>query len=616
MASSIDSNHSINSSKQDSNQLPEPVAQLPPDPAHWTHAHLLTHLTQVDRDIAPDPIWVAAARRCIRTHSELIWERVKGGLGVPPELDWDYPFENIPYQKALELASTSGEFESSVEGTRRRKGSTTGKKERTESARMGERMRRLRAELRQGAPKQRLGLKGPEDESALDVEDDEHEVGIPPSLAKRWAGLQQQEGHGLAGSGTSTPTPEDPHSARSVGGFATRSKVAVDPNASKEAGRRDSIHEVGGMVVGEFTEETLGVNVTSASEGGDDIGSTAAELGDTEDDREIDEDEDIEGEEDDEVEIEIEPIIAPSPNSPFDSLSLGGANPPPPLSNATKELVDAGVASDVPAAEGVGLGDIAEGEEEDDENESEIRKEGEKEDAKKEGAGESTSEAGEGEEEDIIPASQIAGLRIKTAPVHAAGSYGVGGVSAISSPLPAGDSPRSVASGSHVISPPVGVGLGRSQSHSRTSSFSSLSGVSIGPFSRKESCGSAANLKELAKHYGSTSELGDGYGSDWSVGANAGSVKGAGSVRGEAGGNPESVGDRKPGEPLFVSNFARLNGCPTLAGANVNAKGAPLNVHSRLGKVKRSGSSSAIVGARSPAGSVKSLPGEPVGKSV
>ncbi|TEB12303.1 hypothetical protein FA13DRAFT_1805958 [Coprinellus micaceus] len=31
---------------------------LPPDPALWTHAHLLTHLTVIDRNYAPDPVWV------------------------------------------------------------------------------------------------------------------------------------------------------------------------------------------------------------------------------------------------------------------------------------------------------------------------------------------------------------------------------------------------------------------------------------------------------------------------------------------------------------------------------------------------------------------------------
>lgn len=70
-------------------QLP---SHLPQDPAEWTYRHLLFHLTKVDRDAVPDTIWAYAVRRCIISHSELIWERVKGSLGIPPELDinWDF----------------------------------------------------------------------------------------------------------------------------------------------------------------------------------------------------------------------------------------------------------------------------------------------------------------------------------------------------------------------------------------------------------------------------------------------------------------------------------------------------------------------------------------------
>ncbi|KAG6869200.1 hypothetical protein C0993_009063 [Termitomyces sp. T159_Od127] len=64
-----------------------PLTEPASDPARWTYAQLHTHLTRVSRQQAPDPIWVLAARRCIISHSELIWERVKGALGVPPELD-------------------------------------------------------------------------------------------------------------------------------------------------------------------------------------------------------------------------------------------------------------------------------------------------------------------------------------------------------------------------------------------------------------------------------------------------------------------------------------------------------------------------------------------------
>lgn len=66
--------------------------QFPRDPIQWSYHHLIHHLTCIDRDIAPDYIWAIAARKCIHFHSELIWERVKGALGIPPELDIDYDF--------------------------------------------------------------------------------------------------------------------------------------------------------------------------------------------------------------------------------------------------------------------------------------------------------------------------------------------------------------------------------------------------------------------------------------------------------------------------------------------------------------------------------------------
>ena len=65
---------------------------LPSDPTCWTYAQLICHLTQIDRDLAPDFVWAVAARKCIFFHSELIWERVKGALGIPPELDIDVQF--------------------------------------------------------------------------------------------------------------------------------------------------------------------------------------------------------------------------------------------------------------------------------------------------------------------------------------------------------------------------------------------------------------------------------------------------------------------------------------------------------------------------------------------
>ena len=57
------------------------------DPKSWTHAQLEHWFRCVDRDAASDREWAAKARACVHSHSELIWERIKGALGVPPELD-------------------------------------------------------------------------------------------------------------------------------------------------------------------------------------------------------------------------------------------------------------------------------------------------------------------------------------------------------------------------------------------------------------------------------------------------------------------------------------------------------------------------------------------------
>jgi hypothetical protein len=66
------------------------------DPRKWSSAQLEYWVKQVDRDIAPDEVWVGLIRRCVLYHSELIWERIKGALGAPPELDPN-DFEEDPF---------------------------------------------------------------------------------------------------------------------------------------------------------------------------------------------------------------------------------------------------------------------------------------------------------------------------------------------------------------------------------------------------------------------------------------------------------------------------------------------------------------------------------------
>ncbi|KZO98678.1 hypothetical protein CALVIDRAFT_596761 [Calocera viscosa TUFC12733] len=58
-----------------------------PEPTKWTYAQLQYHLTSVPREQCPDAEWSRMLRICIRAHSEALWERVKGALGIPPELE-------------------------------------------------------------------------------------------------------------------------------------------------------------------------------------------------------------------------------------------------------------------------------------------------------------------------------------------------------------------------------------------------------------------------------------------------------------------------------------------------------------------------------------------------
>ncbi|KAH7096821.1 hypothetical protein BKA62DRAFT_718260 [Auriculariales sp. MPI-PUGE-AT-0066] len=59
------------------------------DPAKWTAERLTDHLTKTTREQSDDRAWTQTTRDCISAHSELLWERFKGALGVPPELDED-----------------------------------------------------------------------------------------------------------------------------------------------------------------------------------------------------------------------------------------------------------------------------------------------------------------------------------------------------------------------------------------------------------------------------------------------------------------------------------------------------------------------------------------------
>ncbi len=71
------------------------------DPKDWTYAELENWLKKVPREEVNDATWVRKARQCILPGSELIWERIKGALGIPPELDTDEEPQPDPLEAYL-----------------------------------------------------------------------------------------------------------------------------------------------------------------------------------------------------------------------------------------------------------------------------------------------------------------------------------------------------------------------------------------------------------------------------------------------------------------------------------------------------------------------------------
>ncbi|RPD64197.1 hypothetical protein L226DRAFT_505744 [Lentinus tigrinus ALCF2SS1-7] len=89
------------------------ASKASPEPKEWTYADLEYWLTRVDRDVADDEQWIRKARRCIMHHSELIWERVKGALGVPPELDVEDEGLELP-QEGSEVTLSTANIDANV----------------------------------------------------------------------------------------------------------------------------------------------------------------------------------------------------------------------------------------------------------------------------------------------------------------------------------------------------------------------------------------------------------------------------------------------------------------------------------------------------------------------
>ncbi|KAF8906210.1 hypothetical protein CPB84DRAFT_1745074 [Gymnopilus junonius] len=404
--------------------VPEPAmlddkpVHLPRDPTKWTYNQLIYHLTRVDRDIGPDFIWSIASRKCIFSHSELLWERIKGALGIPPELDIDYDF--------LE-----------------------------------------------------------DDQDSPDTSD-----------------ISDDEGRAARGHWSDWDAVMDSpiYSRRSL------KRLSVDSSSS---GKKIEIHEPKprlpsddnsqeGLIVGELEGQVTAVPSPHPPDHEDVFAKFSPPIS-------------VEGAD----YISIEPLLVPSPSP------SGHGHP----------------GSMVP---GDGLGDIAEGAEEE---ESESAAESTTSTAAPVNIPGTTAHHITSIEEDrsrLISPSDIQGLRISTSP-QPPGSYSTPPIMSPLSPLP---NFASTSIQSQPQSIPAGPG---SRTHSRASSFSS-----VGPFQRSESTGNlAASWSALAASVAPSAGGSSGY---------APSVFGSDA---DSSGYA-SDGDRMPGNPIFPSNFARLAGGPTL----------------------------------------------------
>ncbi|KAF8159553.1 hypothetical protein B0H34DRAFT_654496, partial [Crassisporium funariophilum] len=419
--------------------IAERIVELPRDPVQWTYNHLIYHLTRIDRDVAPDPIWAIAARKCVLAHSELIWERVKGGLGVPPELDIDYDFLDDDHLHLHSSGSSNTDDISDDEG-------------RAANGHWSDWDAVMDSPIHARRASKRLSVESPN--ASLYRKDDEDQV-HEPSKEKDMRSPQEHLEHMMVIGNFSPPPVITHHDASPLDG--------------------------------------AGADYLS-----------------------------------------IEPLIAPQPQ-PSTSFSSLSSNPPPlslPSSLAT----------------GDGLGDIAEGAEEE-----EMEFESTTDACVTARASPAAQEIVE-EDPHLISPSQIQGLRISTSPLPVSQSSGaqVGygtppPVLSPISPLPPYPSVPAPGISSSTSTGSVNV---PSAPHSRASSFSS-----IGPFHRSES------VSNLSASWGGGGGEGKNY---------AGSVF-SGSEAGDSSGYL-SDGDRLPGNPLFPSNFARLAGGPTLRANNPSSR--------------------------------------------
>ncbi|KIM44629.1 hypothetical protein M413DRAFT_25086 [Hebeloma cylindrosporum] len=452
---------------------------------------------------------------------KLIWERIKGALGIPPELDIEYDV----LDDDQESPDTSDISDDEGRGAR---GHWSDWDAVMDSPIYARNLKRLSAE----SPAASIYLTRREEQDAQ----------FRSQIDDKLQGLQE----GFVQSSTT------PHTAE--GGEDT---IVPTPHGV----RSPSEH---GIVVGDFSPPL----------------DTGVNEGDY---------------------LSIEPLLAPT------------NNPPPPL----------------PASLGAadGLGDIAEGAEEE---------ETEQESTTIEAPTPTVPVPGRTEDANLVSPSQIQGLRISTSPIPPSSSFGTPPVLSPISPLPpyppvAASTSSVTTVGNSATLPqniPSSGSYSSSRSHSRASSFSS-----IGPFQRSESTGN------LAASWGAAAAVaaaaGSGSFGPGSFGGGGGSQY-AGSVIGSDAGDSSgymSDGDRLPGHPLFVSNFAKLAGGPTMKANNPTTRKSHHLPHTRYvststslanrpGKVRAYSHGASTMGSRSSAvnrkswGTTPGVEGQEKGKSV
>ncbi|KAF5316075.1 hypothetical protein D9619_006373 [Psilocybe cf. subviscida] len=468
----------------------EPL-DLPRDPADWTYANLIYHLTKVDRDIAPDFVWAVAARKCIISHSELLWERIKGALGVPPELDIDFDF----LQDDQESPDTS---DISDDEGRAAKGNWSDWDEVMDSPVY--------------ARHKRLSVESPSASAYFGKRGEEPESAFRSNLEHRL--------HGLQDTGYEPTTHESAPTADETG----ETTIVPTPHGIRsppeQANHPPSITR---------REPTL---------------------------------------EDGEY-LSIEPLIAPAVTSP--SGSFGQTLVTSPGLHTPSD----------------GLGDIAEGAEEEEAEVETAQAPADTATAVASSASDHLSPPPP--EEGYVSPSQIQGLRICTSPVPPAAQTAANSTPLLSpiSPLPPYPSVplQPSSSASSIKEAKEGSGaqpIPLSRSHSRASSFSS-----IGPFQRSESTGnlSASWAAAAAAAAGTPGSMVGSWGHI--LGAHDREGRGsqyAPSVFGSEAGDSSgymSDGDRLPGNPLFPSNFARLAGGPTMRANHPGTRAPTTLPHTR-----------------------------------